>query len=87
MQILERLLDLIGEPLYYCAECKRRVRVTPVEGEEPVIQRFCEHHDAQIIAPRRAILTGDGTINSLPPMQRAAWNMRSFLSNLTGRNV
>lgn len=85
--MLERLLDLLGEPLYYCAECKRRVRVKVVEGGEPVIQRFCEHHDAQIIAPRKAILTGDGTVSSLPPMERAAWNARSWLSNITGRNV
>lgn len=87
MQIFERLLDLLGEPLYYCAECKRRARVTPVEGGDPIIQRFCEHHDAQIIAPRKAILTGDGTIKSLPPLERAAWNARSWLSNVTGRNV
>jgi hypothetical protein len=87
MQIFERLLDLLGEPLYYCAECKRRVRVTPVEGEEPIIQRFCEHHDAQIIAPRKVILTGDGTINGLPVTERIAWNFRSYISNLTGRNV
>lgn len=84
--MLERLLDLLGEPLYYCAECKRRVRVKAVEGGEPIIQRFCEH-TGQIIAPRKAILTGDGTINSLPPMQRAIWNFRSCISNLTGRNV
>lgn len=87
MSIFDKLLDLIGEPLYYCADCKRRVRVNVREGQDAEIVRFCEHKDAAVIAPRKAILVGEGGMQSLPWMTRMKWKARTIASDLTGRNV
>jgi hypothetical protein len=55
---LQRSLDeLIGPPLYYCDECKLAVKVT-----ETGIERPCDCN-AQIIAPRKAIVHGVGGMN------------------------
>ena len=61
----ERMLwDKVGPPLYYCSECLRAVYVTAVEGSEPVIERPCvECKDAGVIAPRKAIVAGEGGLN------------------------
>jgi len=87
MSIFDKLLDLLGEPLYYCSECKRRVRVNERDGMEPEIIRFCEHSDAMVIAPRKAILVGEGGMKSLPLATRLKWKARSIASDLTGRNI
>lgn len=82
--MLERLLNLLGKPLYYCSECGKAVKV--IGTEQPIIKRSCGH-SGMVIAPRRAILTGDGTLGSLPIGKRIAWQFRSWLSNVTGRCV
>ncbi len=70
---LERVLwERIGPPLYYCAECLRGVRVTTIDGEEPKIERKCEH-TGQIIAPRKAIAVGKGGM-SMTVRAQTAWN-------------
>lgn len=81
---MERLLwDHLGPPLYYCAECLRSVKVTPVEGAEPIVQRKCQH-TGQIIAPRRAICVGEGGM-SLPTRIKVA--AMQAASAITGRTV
>lgn len=70
----------LGPPLYYCATCLRRVHVT---GEPPVVQRTCSHGDGQIIAPRKAIVAGEGGLNTANKLRLAWWQAGA---KLTGRN-
>lgn len=83
---LERALwDRVGPPLYYCSECLRAVQVTPVVGAEPVIHRPCvECKDAGIIAPRKAIVAGEGGLNW---RDRTKMTYRQVAAALTGRCV
>lgn len=62
---IERTLwQKIGPPLYYCADCLRAVKVTPVEGAEPLVVRPCGADCAQqIMAPRKAITAGEGGLS------------------------
>ena len=69
--------------LYHCAECGARVRVNQ-QGE---VTRTCKHTTATINAPRRVILTGDGTLNRAPLRMRLSWQIRKFLTWATGRCV
>lgn len=81
---LEKVLwEHIGPPLYYCAECMRAVNVTVQEGAEPIIKRKCEH-DGQIIAPRKAIVTGKGGM-SLATRINVAWMQAKAAA--TGRSA
>ena len=81
---LERALwDRIGPPLYYCAECMRGVKVTPVDGGEPIVERKCEH-TGQIIAPRRAICVGKGGASMGTKVRIVAMQAASAI---TGRTV
>lgn len=75
--------DLIGPPLYYCAECLRGVKVTPVDGGEPNVERRCDCN-AQIIAPRRAVCVGKGGM-SLPTRAKVA--AMQLGAAITGRCV
>lgn len=77
----KKLWDVIGPPLYYCAECLRGVRVTPVEGGEPIIKRQCSHTGG-IIAPRSAICAGKGGA-SLSTKAKVAWSQ--VKAAVTGR--
>jgi hypothetical protein len=80
----ERILwDKVGPPLYYCSDCLRAVKVTAVEGSEPVIKRPCDCN-AQIIAPRKAIAAGKGGLNW---KDRAKVNYWQAAAALTGRCV
>lgn len=72
---------LLGPPLYYCADCLRKVKVTG--GESPVIARPCEH-TGPVIAPRRAIVAGEG---GLSPANRVKMACYSAAAAITGRNV
>lgn len=83
---LERTLwDKLGPPLYYCSECLRAVKVTPVAGGEPVIERPCvECKDAGIIAPRKAIVAGEGGLNWKDRTKVGYWKIAAAL---TGRCV
>lgn len=78
-------------PLYECSVCHEPVKVTPREGQEPLIERKCEHHDATIWANRKVTLRGKGTLDAMNPMQRGAikltMTVRQFLSALTGRSI
>lgn len=69
--------------LYNCAECGAKVKVSK-QGE---VTRTCNHMMATINAPRRVILTGDGTLNKAPFKMQLEWYFRKFLTRLTGRCV
>ena len=77
--------DLIGPPLYYCAECMLRVKVTPVPNSEPIVKRDvrCEH-TGQIIAPRKATLIGKG---GMSVVKRVKTKAHQTASSITGRSV
>lgn len=77
------LWDKVGPPLYYCSECLRAVKVTPVSDGEPIIQRPCECN-AQIIAPRKAIAAGEGGLNWKDSAKVKYWQVAAAL---TGRCV
>lgn len=80
----EKLLwEILGPPLYYCEECMLAVKVTPCDGQEPMIERKCSHTGG-IIAPRKSILAGKGGL-SLPNKIRQAGNQ--IAATLTGRCV
>ena len=68
--------------LYNCAECGAKVKVTEHEA-----RRTCNHETAMINAPRRALVTGDGTLNSVPWRLRLEWRLRCWLTWATGRCV
>lgn len=53
------LWDFIGPPLYYCEKCKKQVEVKTNKNEVKV-NRFCNHNDSKIIAPRKATVSGKG---------------------------
>lgn len=83
---LEKLLwERVGPPLYYCAECMRAVKVEAVEGFEPIITRQCEHA-GQIIAPRKAVVSGKGGMD-LPLTTRVKIKAGQIASSITGRSV
>jgi hypothetical protein len=68
--------------LYNCAECGAKVNVTTDK-----VTRTCKHTTATINAPRKSILTGDGTLNGVPYKMRIEWHVRRLLTWLTGRCV
>lgn len=72
---------LLGPPLYYCAACLRRVQVA---GDPPEVQRACTHDDAPIIAPRKAIVAGEGGLNTANKLRLAWWQAGA---KLTGRSI
>ena len=75
------LWEKLGPPLYYCAECLRTVKVTPIKGQEPKVERKCAH-TGQIIAPRKAVVAGKGGMN-LATRARVAWDQAK--AAVTGR--
>lgn len=84
---LERQVDeMVGPPLYYCAECLRAVKVTTVNGSEPIVERPCgpDCSTAQIIAPRKSILAGEGGLNFKDKATVKVWQIAAAL---TGRCV
>ena len=68
--------------LYNCAECGAKVKVK-TNG----VKRTCNHTTATINAPRRVILTGDGTLNQQPLNVRLGWSLRKLLTRISGRCV
>lgn len=81
----KRVWNLIGPPLYYCADCMRAVKVTVVEGQEPLIERPCGPDcGTQIIAPRKALLPGEGGLNRMDSVKQKYWQLAAAL---TGRCV
>lgn len=69
--------------LYSCSECGSKVKVSK-DGE---VKRSCNHNEATINAPRKCLLTGDGTMNGLPFKMRLEWKLRKWLTRLTGRSI
>ena len=69
--------------LYSCAECGAKVKVR----KDGTVKRTCTHSTATINAPRKSILTGDGTLNSLPRVRRWEWAIRRWLTWATGRSI
>lgn len=67
--------------LYSCSTCGKKVKVG-LNG----VKRKC-NHTTTINAPRKVILTGDGTLNSQPLKARINWHIRKFLTRLTGRCI
>lgn len=83
--IEKRLWEAVGPPLYYCSDCMKSVKVKAVDGAEPEIVRPCGHDcGQQIIAPRRAIATGDGTLS---PADKVKMGVATLAASLTGRCV
>lgn len=81
----ERLLwERLGPPLYYCERCMLRVDVDAQAGKEPTIIRRCEHSDAPIIAPRKAIAAGAGGLTTRNKLRLTIWQL---MATLTGRTV
>ena len=68
--------------LYNCADCGAKVKVK-LEG----VKRTCNHTTATINAPRKCLLTGDGTLNGVPIKMRLNWHVRRFLTWATGRCI
>ena len=83
---LERKLDeLIGPPLYYCKKCMRKVQVKCVEGQEPQINRPCGPMcNEDVIAPRKAVVHGEGGMNLKDKTKITCWQLAAAL---TGRCV
>jgi len=83
---IEKAMDAkIGPPLYYCDDCKRAVRVTIVEGAEPIIERPCKEQCGHaIIAPRKSILAGEGGLNFKDRCTVKWWQIAAAI---TGRSV
>lgn len=83
---LEKLLwNTIGEPLYYCSECLRVVKVDVKDGNVD-IKRVCSHTDAQVIAPRKSILSGKG-FAGLSLTNKIKAKAQQVSAKITGRNV
>lgn len=83
---LEKLLwKVIGEPLYYCEECKKAVIVKTI-NEEVIIEKPCGHTDAKVIAPRKSILSGKGYAG-LSLANKIKVKYQQTASSITGRNV
>lgn len=81
----KRLDEMLGPPLYYCADCLRAVGVTPREGQEPQITRPCKQDCGnQIMAPRKAIVVGEGGMNFATKAKVSAMQL---LAALTGRCI
>jgi hypothetical protein len=84
---LEKFLwDKIGEPLYYCKECKKYVQVKKDKDGVVTIKRFCDHADAEIMAPRKSILSGKG-FAGLSAKNKAKFTFQKVASKITNRNV
>jgi len=69
--------------LYNCSVCGAKVKVNR-KGE---VTKTCNHTTASVNAPRRVLLTGDGTMQGVPFKLRLEWHIRKFLTRLTGRCV
>lgn len=81
------LWENVGPPLYYCSECKLAVKVKPVKGGEPIINRPCDC-DAQIIAPRKAVCLSQGTLEGRIPLHiRRQIIINRVKALLTGRDA
>jgi hypothetical protein len=78
-------------PLYECSVCGKAVKVTTVEGKEPLIEWKCEHTTATIWANRKVTLRGKGALEAMNPLQRGTIKLkltvRQFLSYLTNRSI
>ena len=72
---------MLGAPLYYCEDCLRKVDVS---GHPAVVKRSCDHLEARVIAPRRAIVAGEG---GLSPINKAKMAFFTAAAAVTGRNV
>jgi hypothetical protein len=76
---LRKAVDkLVGMPLYYCEECLLPVKVT-----EQAITKKCQC-EANILAPRKAIVTGDGGLSVSDKIKVAYWQAGAAI---TGRCV
>jgi hypothetical protein len=67
--------------LYSCSTCGAKANVTTDK-----VKRSC-NHTTTINAPRKVILTGDGTLNSVPYKVQFSWHLRRFLTWVTGRCI
>ena len=84
--VLEKFLwEKLGEPLYYCKECMKYVKVTEKDGVVTV-KRYCEHSDAEIMAPRKSYLSGKG-FAGLTVGNKIKARGQQIASKITGRNV
>ena len=79
------LWNTIGEPLYYCKECLKYVKVTEKDGVV-TIKRFCDCKDSEILAPRKSMLSGKG-FAGLTLNNKVKVRYQQIASKITGRNV
>lgn len=79
------LWNRIGPPIYYSSECMLAVKVTPVAGQEPVIARPCGDCNCQVIAPRRAILTGDGKLTGMDSLTMLILQLVAIVTGRTAK--
>jgi hypothetical protein len=79
-----KLWDVVGPPLYYCADCLRAVKVTAVDGAPLVVRPCGSDCSEQIIAPRKAIMPGEGGLNLT---DKAKQTYSQIAASLTGRCV
>jgi len=79
------LWNTIGEPLYYCKECLRCVHVKEKDGVV-IVKRNCEHNEAQIMAPRKSYLSGNG-FAGLNTGNKVKATYQQIAARITGRNV
>lgn len=84
-EIQKRLDNILGMPLYYCADCLRSVDVKVVGGNAPIITRPCDENcGKQIIAPRKAIACGEGGLSMRDKAKTFYWRLAAAM---TGRCV
>lgn len=72
---------ILGAPLYYCEACLRRVHV---RGDPAQVIRDCEHHDSRVIAPRRAVVHGEG---GLSMQNKLVMGYSRIMAAITSRTV
>ena len=80
----KKLDKLVGMPLYYCKDCMCAVDVK-AKGDDVIIKRPCGSDcGAEIIAPRKAITSGDGGLSFTDTTKLFYWKLAAAL---TGRCV
>lgn len=76
--------QLLGPPLYYCEACLRKVTVKTADDVVTVERPCIGHESHRIIAPRKAIVAGEGGLTPGNKIKQAYWQAAA---KLTGRSV
>ena len=75
--------------LYACKVCGEKVKVTVVEGSQPIIKRSCGcPEDTIVIANRKVCLNGVAEMNKLQKAKKfIKQKFINFLCWITGRSI